>query len=196
LEGIVFFPGNLRRVMSTMNKRNTWMLVEASMMLALAVILGEFVVLFKMPMGGSVTLGGMVPLLLFAFRWGGRKGMLVGAIYGILDMVIGFYPMHPLSIILDYPLAFAMIGLAGFFRRTPSGYISGILTGFAARFICHVISGVAFYASYAPEGQSPLVYSILYNGSFLLPEMGITAVLILVLVKLVKLPEPKGSVRA
>lgn len=179
-----------------MNKRNTWMLVEASMMLALAVILGEFVVLFKMPMGGSVTLGGMVPLFLFAFRWGGRKGLLVGAVYGILDMVIGFYPMHPLSIILDYPLAFAMIGLAGFFRRTPAGYAGGILTGVVARFICHVVSGVAFYASYAPEGQSPLVYSILYNGTFLLPEMAITAVMILVLVKLVKLPEPDGSVRA
>jgi len=166
------------------------------MMLALAVILGEFVVLFKMPMGGSVTLGGMVPLFLFAFRWGGKKGLFVGAVYGILDLVIGFYAMHPVAIVLDYPLAFAMIGLAGFFKKTTSGYIGGILTGITARFICHVVSGVIFYASYAPEGQSPLVYSILYNGSFLLPELIITVVLTLVMLKFVKLPEPKGHARA
>lgn len=179
-----------------MKKQNTWMLVEASMMLALAVILGEFVVLFKMPMGGSVTLGGMVPLFLFAFRWGGKKGLLVGAVYGILDLVIGFYAMHPISIILDYPLAFAVIGLAGFFKKNSAGYIGGILTGIAARFICHVVSGVAFYASYAPEGQSPLVYSILYNGTFLLPELVITVVLTLVLIKFVKLPDPRNPVKA
>lgn len=167
------------------------MLVEASMMLALAIILGEFVKLFKMPMGGSVTLGGMVPLFLFAFRWGGIKGLMVGAVYGILDMVIGgFDAVHPISIILDYPLAFAMIGLAGFFKRTPAGYIGGILTGIVGRFICHVVSGVVFFASYAPEGQTPLVYSILYNGTFLLPELIITMVLTLVMVKFVlaKLP--------
>ncbi len=179
-----------------MKKQNTKMLVEASMMLALAVILGEFVVLFKMPMGGSVTLGGMAPLFLFAFRWGGKKGLLVGAVYGILDLVIGFYAMHPISIILDYPLAFALIGLAGFFKKTTFGYVSGILTGIAGRFICHVVSGVVFYASYAPEGQSPLVYSILYNGTFLLPELIITVVLTLVLMKFVKLPDPKDPARA
>lgn len=179
-----------------MKKRNTWMLVEASMMLALAVVLGEFVKLFKMPMGGSVTLGGMVPLFLFAFRWGGKKGLLVGAVYGILDLLVnGFEAVNLISLILDYPLAYAMVGLAGFFRRTPAGYMGGILTGVVGRFICHVVSGVVFYAEYAPEGQSPLVYSILYNGSFLLPEMAITVVLMLVLVKLVKLPEPEGSVK-
>lgn len=175
------------------------MLLEGSMMLTLAIILGEFVKLFKMPMGGSVTLGGMVPLFLFSFRWGGRKGLLVGAVYGILDIVIaGFDAVHPISIILDYPLAFAMIGLAGFFKRTSVGYIGGILTGVVGRFICHVVSGVVFFANYAPEGQTPLVYSILYNGTFLLPELVITMVLTLVMVKfvLVKLPDPGNPAKA
>jgi thiamine transporter len=174
-----------------MKKRNTWMLVEAGMMIALAVILGEFVKLFKMPMGGSVTLGGMVPLFLFAFRWGGKQGMVAGAVYGLLDLVIDFYSAHPVALILDYPLAFAMIGLAGFFRKTTAGYIGGIITGAAGRFICHVISGVIFYASYAPEGQAPLIYSILYNGTFLGPELVITIVLSLVILKFAHLPEPK-----
>ncbi|HOA55108.1 MAG: energy-coupled thiamine transporter ThiT [Acetivibrionales bacterium] len=174
-----------------MKKQNTWMLVEAGMMIALAVILGEFVKIFEMPMGGSVTLGGMVPLFLFAFRWGGKQGMIAGAVYGLLDLVIGYYSMHPVALILDYPLAFAMIGLAGFFRRTTTGYIGGIITSVFARFLCHVVSGVIFYASYAPEGQAPLVYSILYNGTFLGPELVITVVLSLVILKFARLPEPK-----
>lgn len=169
------------------------MLVEAGMMLALSVILGEFVKIFEMPMGGSVTLGGMVPLFLFAFRWGGKQGMIAGAVYGLLDLIIGYSTMHPVAIILDYPLAFAMIGLAGFFKRTPAGYISGMLTGVFGRFICHVVSGVVFYASYAPEGQAPIVYSILYNGSFLGPELIIALVLTLVILKFARLPEPKKT---
>lgn len=176
-----------------MKKRNTWMLVEAGMMIALAVILGEFVKLFKMPMGGSVTLGGMVPLFLFAFRWGGKQGMVAGAVYGLLDLVIDFYSAHPVALILDYPLAFAMIGLAGFFRKTTAGYLGGIIAGVVGRFICHVVSGVIFYASYAPEGQAPLVYSILYNGSFLGPELVITAVLALIILKFARLPKPKEA---
>jgi len=174
-----------------MKKQNTWMLVEAGMMIALSVILGEFVKLFKMPMGGSVSLGGMVPLFLFAFRWGGKQGMIAGAVYGMLDLIIGYSSMHPLAIILDYPLAFAMIGLAGFFKKTPAGYIGGILTGVFGRFICHVASGVIFYASYAPEGQAPLIYSMLYNGTFLGPELVITVVLTLIILKFAHLPEPK-----
>ncbi len=177
-----------------MKKPNTRMLAEAGMTLALSIILSEFVKLFKMPMGGSVTLGGMVPLFLFAFRWGGKKGMLVGAVFGLLDLIIGgFYSMHPIAIILDYPLAFGLIGLAGFFKKSPAGYIGGIFTGIVARFICHVASGVVFYASYAPEGQAPLVYSILYNGTYLLPEMLITIVLALLVLKFVKMPDPKAA---
>jgi thiamine transporter len=173
-----------------MKKQNTRMLVEAGIMLALSIVLGEFVKIFEMPMGGSVTLGGMVPLFLFTIRWGGRRGLIVGAVYGIIDLLIGgFYSMHPISIILDYPLAYAMTGLAGFFKKSPIGYISGIFLGVLGRFICHVVSGVAFYASYAPEGQSPLVYSILYNGSFLLPELVITIVLSIVLSRLIKMPD-------
>lgn len=176
-----------------MKKNNTWMLVEAGMMIALSIILGEFVKLFEMPMGGSVTLGGMVPLFIFAFRWGGKPGMVAGAVYGLLDCIIGYFPMHPAALILDYPLAFAMIGLAGFFRKTTAGYIGGMITGVVGRFICHVVSGVIFYASYAPEGQAPLVYSILYNGTFLGPELVITAVITLLILKFARLPGPKEA---
>ncbi|NLK87754.1 MAG: energy-coupled thiamine transporter ThiT [Clostridiaceae bacterium] len=175
-----------------MKKNNTQMLVEAGIMLAMAVVLSEFVKLFKMPMGGSVTLGGMVPIFIFAFRWGGKKGLLVGAVYGILDLIIGFYPAHPLSILLDYPLAYGMLGLAGFFKKNTAGYISGIVTGIAGRFVMHVISGVAFFASYAIEaGKTPLVYSVSYNAPYLGVEMAIAIVLSLLIMKFVKLPEAR-----
>jgi thiamine transporter len=177
-----------------MKKFNTQMLAEAGIMLAMAVVLSEFVKIFELSYGGSVTLGGMVPIFIFAFRWGGKKGMLVGAVYGILDMIIGFYSAHPLSILLDYPLAFGMLGLAGFFRKNTVGYIGGIVTGVTGRFIMHVISGVVFYASYAVEkGQAPLIYSLTYNGSYLSIELVITIVLSLLIMKFVKLPAVKNG---
>ncbi len=177
-----------------MNKRNTWMLAEASMMIALSVVLGEFVKIFKMPMGGSVTAGAMVPLFFFAYRWGGKAGILAGVVYGILDLIIGgIYSVHPISILFDYLIAYGILGVAGFFKKTPIGLMGGIFTGIAGRFICHTFSGVAVFASYAPEGQSPLLYSIYYNGTFLLPEFFITVVLTALLLKFVKLPAPKRS---
>jgi len=175
-----------------MKRKNTRMLVEASMMIALSVVLGEFITLFKMPMGGSVTLGAMVPIFFFAIRWGGVAGMLVGAVYGLLDLFIGgFYSVHPISIIFDYILAYGILGVAGFFKKNTAGLILGMFVGVFARFWCHVYSGVAVFASYAPEGQDPLIYSILYNGTFLLPEFLITLVLTLLVVRFVKLPDPK-----
>lgn len=177
-----------------MKKQNTWMLVEGSMMIGLAIVLGEFVKIFEMPMGGSVTAGSMVPLFFFAYRWGGKPGMFAGAVYGILDLIIGgVFSIHPVSLIFDYPVAFAILGVAGFFKKTPAGLLAGVFTGIAGRFICHTFSGVVAYASYAPEGQSPLLYSILYNGSYLLPEFFITVVLTALLLKFVKLPEPKRA---
>lgn len=175
-----------------MKKQNTWMLVEGSMMIGLAIVLSEFVRILKMPMGGSVTLGGMVPLFLFAYRWGGKQGIFAGVIFGVLDLIIGgVYSLHPVSLIFDYPVAFGILGVAGFFKKTPVGLITGVFVGIFGRFVCHTFSGVAAYASYAPEGQSPLLYSILYNGTYLLPEFAITVILTVLIIKLVKLPEPK-----
>ncbi len=178
-----------------MKKQNTWMLVEGSMMIGLAVILGEFIRIFKMPMGGSITAGSMVPLFIFAYRWGGKKGIFAGIVFGILDFIIGgVYSVHPVSILFDYPIAFGLLGLAGFFRKTAAGLLGGVFVGISGRFVSHVFSGVVAYASYAPEGQSPLLYSILYNGTYLLPEFIITVIFTILIMKYVKLPEPKKAV--
>ena len=75
---------------------------------------------------------------------------------------------HWAQFLLDYPIAFAMLGLAGLFRKN---IYLGAVTGSLARFICHFLSGIVFFASYTPEGQSPYIYSMLYNASYLAPDM-------------------------
>ncbi len=170
-----------------MKDKNVKMLVEAGIMIALAQIL-SYVKLFEMPMGGSVTAASMVPILLFAVRWGAKSGLLVGTVYGILQFLLGpKWSFHPISILGDYVVAFGLLGLAGLFKKDVKGITLGTFLGIFGRFVCHVISGVVVFASYAPEGQHPLVYSILYNGTYLMPEFVISLVLVLLLVNKGKL---------
>lgn len=174
-----------------MKRVNTWMLVEAGIVIALFLVLKQIKV-FEMPMGGSITAGAMVPLFLFAYRWGGKYGVLVGVVAGVLDFITGAkYSFHPVSLLFDYPVAYGMLGIAGFFGRKTSGLAAGTISGMFGRFACHVLSGVVVFSSYAPKGQHPLVYSILYNASFLLPECIISFVLVTIIIKYVRLPEPK-----
>ncbi|MDN5276707.1 MAG: thiamine transporter [Clostridiales bacterium] len=165
-----------------MKRTNTRMLVEAGVMIALAQVL-SYVKVYELPQGGSVTAGSMVPILFFAVRWGARGGILAGMAYGLLQFILGEkYSYHIVSILFDYIIAFGCLGLAGLFRQKGmAGVMAGVFLGILGRFICHVISGVTVFASYAPEGQSPWVYSILYNGSYLLPELIISMVIVVLL---------------
>ncbi len=79
-----------------------------------------------------------------------------------------------MQVLLDYPIAFGALGLAGFFRNRP---FLGVNVGIAGRFVAHFVSGIIFFATYAPEGMSPIVYSAIYNGSYLLPELVISVYL-------------------
>lgn len=176
-----------------MKKNNTLMIVEAGIMIAMFLVLNQIKV-FGMPMGGSITAGSMVPLLIFSFRWGGKYGMIVGAVAGIMDFILGTkYSFHPISLLFDYPIAFSMIGLAGVFGNKTLGMLIGTFVGMFGRFVCHVFSGVVVFSSYAPEGQHPLIYSMLYNGFFILPECAISFVLVVLIIKYARLPDPKIS---
>jgi len=79
---------------------------------------------------------------------------------------------------LDYPLAFGCLGLAGFFRKYP---IVGVIVAVTGRFVMHLISGAVFFANFAPEGLNPWIYSALYNGSYMLPELVISLFVIFLL---------------
>ena len=174
-----------------MRDNKTRMLVEAGIMIALAYVL-SMVKLFQMPNGGTITAGSMIPILIFAFRWGGVQGMFVGAVYGVIQFLLGpKWSFHVASIAFDYVVAFGALGLAGFFRNggVAKGMI-GVAVGIAGRFVCHVLSGVIVWASYAPEGMNPWVYSTVYNGSYLLPELVISALVFAMLYKPVMKANP------
>ena len=159
-------------------------ITETIVMVALAGAL-YLIKIFTLPQGGSVTLGSMVPIFLLALRRGPRIGIVGGVAFGLVALVEDVYSgveviFYPAQVILDYPLAFGLLGLAGFFQKIP---ILGVGLGIAARFCSHFVSGVLFFASYAPAGVSPFIYSAVYNGGYLIPEFVITAALMIALVR-------------
>ena len=164
-----------------MSNRNfdTRVLAEIAIAIALATVL-SYIKIFSMPYGGSVTLGSMVPILLISFRRDVKVGVTTGVIYGLVQMFLDGWFYSPVGMLLDYPLAFGVIGLAGLFKKQP---IIGVVLGMAGRFVCHFISGVVFFGMYAPEGMSPVIYSAAYNGGYMLPEIVISAILIYLLVQ-------------
>lgn len=148
--------------------KNTKILTETSVSIALAVIC-SFIKIWEMPQGGSIALT-MVPILFISFRRGALSGMIAGAIYGIISLMIAGIIYHPMSILLDYLLAFAVLGVAGLFPKSTAGIWAGCTAGVFGRFICSLISGAVLFASYAPEGQNPWIYSLVYQASYMVPE--------------------------
>lgn len=165
----------------------TRVLAEACVMIALATALNT-VKIFTFPEGGSITLGAMVPLLFFALRRGAKAGVVAGTVFGIIDVYFEPFIYNPIQFLLDYPLAFGALGLAGLLKdrwqgRGPKGLVTviGVAVGIAGRFCFHFLSGLVFFASYAPAGESPALYSAIYNASYLVPEFVISAAVIFVL---------------
>jgi thiamine transporter len=168
--------------------RDTRVLAEAALAVALTFVLG-LIKVFQMPFGGSISLE-MVPLILLALRQGPFVGVVAGAAYGLLDLAIEPFIVHPVQVLFDYPLAFGVLGLAGFFAPTVRGAILGTVVAVLARFLCHFISGVVFFASYAPEGWNPLVYSAAYNLAYLVPSLVIALVAVVVLLRALEGAQP------
>ena len=157
----------------TKNSMNTKSLVYGALCLALSFAL-SYVKLFSMPMGGSVTLCSMLPLMAYAYRFGVPKGLLAGLAYGLLQLLQKPEIVHPLQLILDYPLAFMMLGFAGLMRSRADADTSkawrlpaGIVVGGLLRMACHIVTGAVFFGAYAPEGVNAWWYSLLYNGGYL-----------------------------
>ncbi len=163
------------------------LMTEIGLAVALVVIL-DLIKLWRAPQGGSVTLA-LVPLMVIAFRHGLLAGVMAGGIAGVVKLFLGPYIVHPLQAILDYPLAFLLVGLAGLFyagfqRADNRRYLylaGGIALGFFARFVSHFISGLVFFGHYAPEGTPVVLYSLTYNLSFIVPEAILTFVVVLAL---------------
>lgn len=175
------------------NRNKTRMMTEGGMMIALSTLL-SYIKVYQAPNGGSVTAGSMIPLLLFAIRWGVGPGIMVGSVYGILDFILKPYFYHWAQFLLDYPLAYGVLGLAGI------GYIMnnnnddskeyfrlvlGVGLAIGGRMLSHVLSGVIFFAEYAGD-QNPWIYSIGYNATYLIPELIISIVVLILIWKPLK----------
>ena len=173
--GYAFF--NFRK--GVVKMKNTRTLAEISISIALACVF-HFIKLWEMPQGGSVSLA-MVPILFISYRRGAKAGITAGIIYGLLSIIFDGVIYHPMSIFLDYLFAFGVLGIAGFFRANAWGVILGSAAAVLGRFFFSLMSGVFLFASYAPEGQSPWIYSLIYNGSYMLPELLIAIVILVTL---------------
>ncbi len=172
-----------------MKKWTTKMLVEAGLMIALALVLDQLTI-YRAPQGGSVTAGSMVPIFIFAFRWGLIPGITVGGAFGLLQLILGGYVFSPIQAILEYPIAFACLGFAGLFSNKLSNVKAsnayrislGVFIGLGLRFICHFLAGVIFFGEYAGT-QNPWIYSLLYQASYLVPEYILTTLILYLLWK-------------
>lgn len=158
---------------------STRILAEISIFVSLSTAL-SFIKIYTFPQGGSVTAGSMVPIIWLALRRGPSAGLFSATVYGIVQLIVQPYVYQPIQVLLDYPLAFGFLGIAGFFQKKP---FVGMFLGISGRFLMHFISGVVFFGTFAPEGMHPFLYSAIYNGSYLIPEMVISGVIIYTLKK-------------
>lgn len=181
-------PVNREEAMAKTNvKKRTRAICEAAIFIALSLVLG--LLRFKIwAQGGSVDFS-MIPLIIFALRWGTRWGIGAGVISGLLRFILldgAAYTWQ--SLFLDYMLAYGACGLAGFFCGKNWGGEAGTILACIVRFIFHLVSGVVIFGSYMPDVYFGMdmtntwVYSALYNGSFMLPSM-IVAIVVIVILK-------------
>lgn len=179
------------------NKEKILTIVTAGICIALSFVLSQLK-LFEMPMGGSVTPASCLPIVVFAMAFGPAWGFAAAFIFSLLQL-IGGYLVTPFQVLLDYTLGYTCLGFAGFaalktekrlsiknplnrFAKAslPKAIIFTVIA-VAARWFCSVLSGVIFYAEYAPEGMNPWVYSMIYNGGFLAADLGVLIVVMVVL---------------
>lgn len=211
--------------MSTSTRR----LTESAMLLATAIILELISKLFipELPFGGQITLVSMLPVVLISYRHGMKWGFVAAFTYALLEMAIGmktvsaaFLPGYfgdgtmifkaLLMCLLDYLLAYTMLGLGGCFRnriKNPGvSLLCGSLVALSARFVCHILSGYILFAGWAewfftqdgfpawganlvsslPSAALGWVYSIVYNGMYMVPEIICTAIVALILARIPK----------
>lgn len=157
---------------------STRMIANAALCIALSFIL-SCIRLYRLPQGGSITLASMLPIFLFAYAYGVGPGLAAGLAYGVFQFIQGGYVLSPVQVILEYPLAFALLGLAGIAHGSDSKakMLGGMLLGAFGRFFCAFLAGVVFWGKPEDYAGSVLLYSFIYNGAYMLPDTIICMVL-------------------
>ena len=175
---------------SKINRNTTERLVVTGVMLALAAVL-SMIKIWPMPLGGSVTLLSMVPIIVIAARYGTKWGLFSAFVYSLIQIgldlssIMGWgltVKMWVGSIMFDYLIPFTVLGLSAIFmKKGKFGLPVGVCMALSARFLSHVVSGVIFFGIWCPEGWNVWYYSLAYNGTYMLPELAFTVIAICVL---------------
>ncbi len=145
--------------------------------IALGTVLSNIKV-FKFPTGGSITLFSMLIICLPGYWFGLGAGVLTGAAYGMLQLIIDPYVLYPSQLVVDYILAFGALGLSGCFAKSKAGILKGYIFAVIGRYIFAVLSGFLFFGAYAWEGWNPLPYSLAYNAIYIFAEAAITIIIL------------------
>jgi energy-coupled thiamine transporter ThiT len=241
-----------KNMSTNVSRFSTKIIAEIITFVALSTAL-SYIKVFSLPQGGSVTAGSMVPIIWLSLRRGPKIGLFVCALYGLVQLAVEPFVYYPTQVLLDYPIAFGALGLAGFFKNRPTikwrvpiafdilvalllsaislvlllyefalyalrealfflllftlalfllawlltkrrqepketvsravPALIGAAVGITGRFVAHFVSGIVFFPQFAPEGMSPIVYSAIYNGSYMIPEFLVTAYFIYLIAK-------------
>lgn len=176
-----------KKKMSSSTKNFTKKLTESAVMLALTLILSYFK-LVDLPYGGSITLCSMLPTIFIAYRHGMLFGLGMGFANGLLQLLMGVSTLSYATsagaavaiVVLDYLLAFTVLGLGGIFKNLFKNQVVSIGVGAAfvctLRYIFHVIAGCTVWKGLSIPDSEALIYSIAYNATYMLPELIITVV--------------------
>lgn len=171
---VMWFVGDKRKMSDTRS------IVYGAISIALSFAL-SYARLFRLPQGGSVTFASLLPLMVYCCMFGTRRGLIVCTIYGVMQALQDPYIIHPMQFLLDYPLAFGLIGISGIFMekgvfkgKKIVAFLLGGIVAVVLRYLCHVCSGAFAFAAYT-DFSACLVYSLGYN-SFAFVDMLIALV--------------------
>ena len=162
-------------------KADTKALIFSALLVALAMVLDQ-IKLFTMPQGGSVTPFSLLPIVLCGYFFGFRRGVLAGVCMGLLQLLFSPYVIHPVQMLLDYPIAFGALAFGAFLRNSKKGaLIKTFIVGVLFRYMFAVLSGVIFFGAYIPDPRfNALTWSLWYNFTYTAIEAGVTIAILFI----------------
>lgn len=189
--GIIFIASLLglaylsSKKQTTSTTAHTKKIVYGGICISISFVL-SYIRIFHLPQGGSITLASMFPLVLYSMIFGPIAGIMAGFAYGMLQLIQDMWVINLAQLLLDYPLAFGCLGLAGMMPKSIKNIhirtFLSVTVALVGRGMMHVLSGWLFFADYAPEGMHPFIYSLAYNSTIILGELIITLTLAMILI--------------
>lgn len=162
-------------IMAISGRKEKWGardIAYAAMCVAMSFILSS-IKLYSMPQGGTITPASLLPMTIYIVAFGPARGLAVGFAYGLIQLLQGAYVVHPMQLLVDYPMAFGALALGGVVNYIKMPRMlklpAAAMLGYLGRYVMAVLSGAVFFAEYA-GGQNAWIYSLGYNITYLGPD--------------------------